>query len=244
MFWIFVVVAGFTGAAVFINQSFSRWADSPITTTIETLPISRLEFPNVTVCPPRKSFTNLNLDIARSSKISLSERQMKALSEQISEVVFTSNMESKLATYNEYEEKNRYRKQYHGLSRIQLPILTGTAEMSRITYEGGKKIYPNIFIFNMLALVLVYKVFILWYLKLWIFVFSIIKLKQRPRKGQYQHLPFNNHLMKIHSNPDQVSIFISMYQRAFRKEQILLILVLSSMLNLIWRSLANLNMSQ
>ena len=79
---------------------------------IETLSISELEFPNVTVCPPRNSFTNLNPDIVRSRKISLSAGQRQALSEQVSQVVFTSNMERKFATYTECQEEDRYRNQY------------------------------------------------------------------------------------------------------------------------------------
>ena len=147
LLWVGVVIAGFSVATILIQQSFSSWADSPITTTIDTLPISELEFPNVTVCPPRNSFTSLNLDIARSSKISLSQGQRKALSKQISEVVYTSHMERKLATYTEYEEKDRYRNQYHGFSRINIPIFDGIEALSRITYEGEKEIYPNNFIF-------------------------------------------------------------------------------------------------
>ena len=118
LLWICVVIAGFTGAAVMIYQSFSSWSDSPITTTTETLPISELEFPNVTVCPPRNSFTNLNLDIAKSSMTSLRKGQRQSLSEQISEVVFSSNMESKMIMYNDCVEKDRFRNQYHGLTKI------------------------------------------------------------------------------------------------------------------------------
>ena len=136
LFWICVVITGFIGAAVMIQQSFSSWAESPITTTINTLPIYELEFPNVTVCPPRNSFTNLNLDIVRSSKLSLSEGQRQALSEQVSEVVFTSNMEKKLATYNEYEEKDKHRNQYYGLSKIILPLFFVNGAISSIRYEG------------------------------------------------------------------------------------------------------------
>ena len=155
LLWICVVIAGFTGSFILIFQSFSSWADSPITTTIDTLPISELEFPNVTVCPPRNSFTNLNIDIVRSSKISLSQGQRKALSKQISEVVYTSHMERKLATYTEYEEKDRYRNQYQGVSKIQLTIFKD----SRIRYQGEKEMYPNNFRFlNLLALLLEYKV--------------------------------------------------------------------------------------
>ena len=118
LLWICVVIAGFTGSFILIYQSFSNWADSPISTTIETLPISELEFPNVTVCPPRNSFTNLNLDIAKSNKTSLREGQEQSLSEQISGVVFSTNMESKLIMYNDCVEKDRFRNQYHGLTKI------------------------------------------------------------------------------------------------------------------------------
>ena len=140
LLWICVVIAGFTGAAVLINQSFSSWADSPITTTIETLPISELEFPNVTVCPPRNSFTNLNLDIVRSSEISLSEEQRRALSEQVSEVVLTSNMEKKWKDYSECKEKDRYRNQYQGLSKIKLPATRHRGGYLSFTYRGEKEI--------------------------------------------------------------------------------------------------------
>ena len=96
----------------------------------------------MTVCPPRNSFTNLNPDIVRSSKISLSEEQRQALSQQVSEVVFTSNMESKLATYTEYEEAERYRNQYQGLSRILLPVERGSGSLVRIKYSGERERYP------------------------------------------------------------------------------------------------------
>ena len=36
---------GFTGAGVLIYQSFKSWADSPIVTTIENLPIEKFTFP-------------------------------------------------------------------------------------------------------------------------------------------------------------------------------------------------------
>ena len=138
LLWICVVIAGFTGAAVLINQSFSSWADSPISTTIETMPISELEFPNVTVCPPRNSLTNLNPDIVRSSKISPNEGQRKTLSKQVSDVVSTSNMEKKWTDYRECEEKDRYRNQYLGVSKIILPRAYGTV-LSSIQYKGKRK---------------------------------------------------------------------------------------------------------
>ena len=42
IFWILVVIGGFTGAGVLIYQSFQAWNESPVTTTIETLPITEI----------------------------------------------------------------------------------------------------------------------------------------------------------------------------------------------------------
>ena len=53
LFWILVVIGGFSGAGYMIYTSFHNWGQSPISTTIETLPISELTLPNVTVCPPK-----------------------------------------------------------------------------------------------------------------------------------------------------------------------------------------------
>ena len=63
LFWIFVVIFGFTGAGVLIYQSFEAWAQSPVSTIVETMPISKITFPKVTVCPPKNTYTNLNYDL-------------------------------------------------------------------------------------------------------------------------------------------------------------------------------------
>ena len=60
IFWIFVVMAGFVGASLLIKASFDSWSESPVKTTVETLPINRLKLPKITVCPPRNTFTDLN----------------------------------------------------------------------------------------------------------------------------------------------------------------------------------------
>ena len=38
-FWVCVVISGFTAAGAIIYQSFENWAENPITTRVETLPI-------------------------------------------------------------------------------------------------------------------------------------------------------------------------------------------------------------
>ena len=46
-----------------IYESFQSWRESPVKTTIETLPIDGITFPKITVCPPKGTYTNLNYDI-------------------------------------------------------------------------------------------------------------------------------------------------------------------------------------
>ena len=63
LFWIIVVIGGFTGAGILIHTAFQSWADSPVKTTEETLPITDIIFPKVTVCPPKNTYTDLNYDL-------------------------------------------------------------------------------------------------------------------------------------------------------------------------------------
>ena len=71
LFWILVVIGGFSGAGVIIYQSFQSWADSPVTTTIETQPISEITFPKVTVCPPKNTYTDLNYDLMMTENMTV-----------------------------------------------------------------------------------------------------------------------------------------------------------------------------
>ena len=58
--WVAIVVACFAVAIYMFNDSYTEWQESPVSTTITTHPITELEFPTVTVCPPRGSNTALN----------------------------------------------------------------------------------------------------------------------------------------------------------------------------------------
>ena len=45
LFWIFVVTVCFSVASIMIQKSFQNWAESPVATTIETLPIDEFHVP-------------------------------------------------------------------------------------------------------------------------------------------------------------------------------------------------------
>ena len=70
-FWIFVVITGFIISALMICQSFKVWSENPVTTTVETRPITEIKFPKVTVCPPKNTFTDLNYDLVALENITL-----------------------------------------------------------------------------------------------------------------------------------------------------------------------------
>ena len=111
--WICVVIAGFTGAGVLIHQSFSSWASSPISTTIETLPISDLDFPNVTVCPPKNSFTGLIPDLLRTRNMTLGEAARTKL---VTDGVFDGVYNTKYPQFMAFRQQ-KYINWYRGISR-------------------------------------------------------------------------------------------------------------------------------
>ena len=66
------VLIGFVGAGYLVGKSISAWMSSPVMTTITTHPIGQLNFPTVTVCPPKGSNTALNYDLMRLQNWTLS----------------------------------------------------------------------------------------------------------------------------------------------------------------------------
>ena len=126
LLWVCVVIAGFTGATVMIQQSFSSWADSPISTTIETRPITEIDFPNVTVCPPRNSFTSLIPDLVRSRNINFDQEKRLELSNSVPDAVFDANYKAKYQEFLEFSQsEGEYLNWYTGLSNITLPYQDG-----------------------------------------------------------------------------------------------------------------------
>ena len=75
--WLAIVVACYSLAIYMITDSYNEWQESPVSTTITTHPITELEFPTVTVCPPRGSNTALNhlLEKVKDVNFTKEERQ-------------------------------------------------------------------------------------------------------------------------------------------------------------------------
>ena len=79
VFWLLVVIGGFTCASYLIYESFQSWAVSPIKTTLETLPMSDIRFPKLTVCPPKNTFTDLNFDMMLAEKYNFTDKMREEL---------------------------------------------------------------------------------------------------------------------------------------------------------------------
>ena len=118
--WTLVVVLGFISARYLINSSYSAWQQAPISTTLTTKPLSELDFPTVTVCPPKGSHTALNYDLMKADNDSLTEQDRDNLKE---------------AVYNTIIEPSHQ-------EFIRLMLATVNPENVRKTVEGFHK-FPD-----------------------------------------------------------------------------------------------------
>ena len=120
-FWVLVVIGGFTGAGYLIYVSNYNWEQSPITTTIETLPISQITFPNITVCPPQNLFLDLNYDIVLANKIKLEDEMRFALFKHTFDLIQRGVYENIRKNVQKVEDPNRYDNWYHGFTKLSFP---------------------------------------------------------------------------------------------------------------------------
>ena len=119
LFWIIVVITGFSIAGYLINQSFQSWSQQPIVTTIETLPADEMKLPKVTVCPPKNSFTDLNYDLMLAKNVSLTIEMLDELST-FAEYAIDIDY---LKYLSKVEDKDLFYNWYKGISPMELPTL-------------------------------------------------------------------------------------------------------------------------
>ena len=115
IFWLVIVIAGFSGAGVLIYDAFQSWALSPISTSEETLPMEQIKFPKVTVCPPKNTFTDLNYDLMQAENIEDFDRaQLKDfIYDFIDNHVFMDDL-------NKLQEDKRFYNWYYGYSQLSI----------------------------------------------------------------------------------------------------------------------------
>ena len=120
IFWAVVVLTGFTLSGILIYESFHDWYKNPVTTTIETRPIKELKLPEITVCPPKNTFTALNYDLIRMNHKKLDNDTIENLSKYTMELLYDQMFDTVMIYLNKLEDKNRYYNWYHGFTMIQL----------------------------------------------------------------------------------------------------------------------------
>ena len=114
LFWILVVITGFSGAGFLILKSFQSWQEGPIITTIETLPISNVKFPNIIVCPPKDTYTNLNYDLQQAQNKTIDfEKDSDKLWNRFIKYFHKVDFQNHINTYKKgFKEKNQYKNWY------------------------------------------------------------------------------------------------------------------------------------
>ena len=121
LFWIIVVLTGFIAAGFIIYQSFQAWEESPVKTTIETRPITEVTFPNITVCPPKQTFTDLNYDLLMAENMSISNHTRNELVKYGLEQLYEQLYENLMTRLQSLDDNDRYYNWYHGYTRIFIP---------------------------------------------------------------------------------------------------------------------------
>ena len=114
LFWILTVLGGFSTAIYLIYKSFESWHDSPYTTTVETLEISKIKLPKVTVCPPKNTYTDLNYDMMRAENVVLTEEMRDELFNYALDVIWDQN-----DIFGKLTEENRYFNWYNGFTEVK-----------------------------------------------------------------------------------------------------------------------------
>ena len=121
LFWLLVVIGGFSCALYLINESFSSWAKYPVTTTIETLPIKNITFPKVTVCPPKYTYTEMNYDLTISQNITLSDEKRRNLYKYALRLI--DNYTCYMDKLNMLHEDYRFYNWYYQMTGISKPTI-------------------------------------------------------------------------------------------------------------------------
>ena len=120
IFWILVVIAGFTGAGVMIHHSFENWIKSPVKTLIETMPIKEITLPRVTVCPPKNTFTNLNYDLMMLDNMTLDNETRLELTQYAVGLIQEDIYKDVISNISKIQEKDRYFNWYMGYTKERL----------------------------------------------------------------------------------------------------------------------------
>ena len=118
LLWVLIVIGGFSGASYLIYESFQDWTDNPISTTIETKPITEITFPKVTVCPPKNTYTDLNYDLMMIENMTVDNDTRGKLVNYAQEQLYYYLYNKIMNNLNLLQDKDRYFNWYHGYTAL------------------------------------------------------------------------------------------------------------------------------
>ena len=95
-----------------------------VSTNIETLPITEITFPKVTVCPPKNTLTNLNYDLEKSKNVDVGETTRENLKKYAVNLLLDHLLYVVMANFSKIGEHDRYRNWYLGYTSIKGPTWT------------------------------------------------------------------------------------------------------------------------
>ena len=135
--WVVITFLGFTLAAYLIAQSLCDWAASPVSTTVSTHEIADLEFPVVTVCPPRGSNTALNYDLMKADNASLSGEGREILRSLVWEEFIKGKHEDYVQTMKAAANPSRLKLMFEGYQSVPKPYSNNGLEIRMWNFSGS-----------------------------------------------------------------------------------------------------------
>ena len=122
VFWTILILLSFSAAALIIYNSFYAWNQSPFMTTSEVENISKLRFPNVSICPPIDTNTGMNLALEKSKYFTILPYQAEALAQQsriLAQDEYHFPYVDELISFTNIENIKNY---YTGVTLFSLPL--------------------------------------------------------------------------------------------------------------------------
>ena len=147
LFWMCVVLFGLTASGYLIQQSFESWAESPITTAVDSQLTSEVQLPKVTVCPPKNTFTDLNFDLMNLKNATLNDTIKDKVKRFAMEVIQDQIHQKIMSDLKKVEEKDRSYNWYNGFTQIKLPYDAngGTFTFQISTYKTSGQVSTKLF---------------------------------------------------------------------------------------------------
>ena len=120
-FWTIIVALSFVTSIILIESLFSSWSEDPISTTVETKPISKSPFPRVSVCPPANSMTSMNWDLKKAENLNLTEGFKQHLANISAELIEDEAFNVLEREEKKFVEENKFLNWYTGFTKPTLP---------------------------------------------------------------------------------------------------------------------------